>query len=155
MVVFDEMNGENNTTALEFRYAKFWFHFHNIPNVCSNRKYAVALANSVGKFEEVETDEEGHHWGKTLRVKVKLDINKPLRRGTYLIIGASEKEKWIPITIEKLPDFCYMCGKLGHVLKECDEKNGTEEEEPQYGVWMRASGRHGQGPKLKKVTGKE
>lgn len=66
------MEGKNNTKALEFRYAKLWFHFQYISFVCSNRKYAIALANSVGKFEEVETDEEGRHWGETPRVKVKV-----------------------------------------------------------------------------------
>lgn len=70
LVVFDELNEKDNTATLDFRYAKFLFHFHKVPFVCSNRKYAKALANSVGKFKEVETDEEGRHWGETLRVKV-------------------------------------------------------------------------------------
>lgn len=29
-------------------------------------------------------------------------------------------EKWIPVTYEKLLDFCYACGKLGHMMKDCD-----------------------------------
>lgn len=30
-------------------------------------------------------------------------------------------ERWIPITYEKLPIFCYGCGKLDQVLKDCEE----------------------------------
>lgn len=47
-------------------------------------------------------------------------------------------ERWIPITYEKLPDFCYSCGRLGHVVKDCDEHLGTENSQLQYGSWLRA-----------------
>lgn len=58
-----------------------------------------------------------------------MDIKKPLRRGTKLKVGSMAEEKWIPITIEKLPDFCYQCGRLGHVMNECEEEDSEDEEE--------------------------
>lgn len=42
------------------------------------RKYATALGNSIGKFEEAETDEYGKMEGDTLRVKVRMDIENQL-----------------------------------------------------------------------------
>lgn len=46
---------------------------------------------------------------------------EPLKRGTNVKIGSMAEKTWIPITYEKLPDFCYYCGKLGHVFQECTE----------------------------------
>lgn len=70
-----------------------------------------------------------------------MDVNKPLRRGTNLIIGSFEEESWISITIEKLPDFCYRCDILRHVHKECDMEINEESMEPQYGSWLRENHR--------------
>lgn len=65
-----------------------------------------------------------------------------------------ESEKWIPITIEKLPDFCYNCGRVGHVVKECDGQMNDDEQELQYGVWMRAGSRSYHTGKAKKSEDK-
>lgn len=137
LLVFDELKGSCCPTSLEFRYAKFWFHFHKLPYVFFNRKYVEALANSVGEFEKVDTDENGRQWGETLRVRVKIDTSKPLRRGAQLFVGTTEEAKWIPITIEKLPDFYYGCGRMGHVQKDCDEEEEDNTQKAQYGSWLR------------------
>lgn len=88
-----------------------------------------------------EEDDEGRVWGETLKVKVRMETKKPLRRGTKIKVGSMAEEVWIPITIEKLPDFCYQCGRLGHVMNECEEDDSEEEdeEENQYSPWMRGS----------------
>lgn len=41
------------------------------------------------------------------------------------------------MTYEKLPDFCYGCGCLGHIIKGCESNSGTVEEELPYGAWLR------------------
>lgn len=50
------------------------------------------------------------------------------------------EERWVPITIEKHSDFWYQCGRLGHVMKDCEEDDSEEKEEGnQYGPWLRES----------------
>ncbi|KAL5801796.1 hypothetical protein ACOSQ3_033428 [Xanthoceras sorbifolium] len=47
------------------------------------------------------------------------------------------------IKYERLPDFCYGCGFIGHSVKECHNsevrKSIMEGVEPKFGVWLRAS----------------
>lgn len=41
------------------------------------------------------------------------------------------------MTYEKLPDFCYGCGLLGHTIKECEQYRGLNDEALPYGPWLR------------------
>jgi len=51
---------------------------------------------------------------------VKIDIRKPLRRGILVEGEDGEEDCWCLIKYEFIPNFCYSCGCLGHVEKECD-----------------------------------
>ncbi|KAJ8448892.1 hypothetical protein Cgig2_030748 [Carnegiea gigantea] len=54
-----------------------------------------------------------------------------------VIVG---KPLWIRFKYVKLPDYCYGCGKLGHVLKGCDTIIADDgDPNLQYGAWLRAS----------------
>lgn len=71
-----------------------------------------------------------------LRLKVEVDLNLSMRRGALLNLAELGKV-WIQFQYEKLPNFCYICGKLGHVQAECDddEARGFDNK---YGPWLRA-----------------
>jgi len=50
------------------------------------------------------------------------------------------KTLWIRFKYVKLPDFCYGCGRLGHVLAACDLVEAEEgHSNLQYGACLRAS----------------
>lgn len=46
------------------------------------------------------------------RLRVNLDVRKPLRRGIF-IKYAKEERSWLSFQYEKLPNFCFFCGKMG------------------------------------------
>ncbi|KAL2944371.1 Lipoxygenase 2 chloroplastic [Bienertia sinuspersici] len=56
---------------------------------------------------------------------MKSNVNKPLPRGSTMKIGG--EKIWVDFRIERLPGFCYVCGCLGHSMKECDD---YDEESP-------------------------
>lgn len=137
IIVFDEPKANCCVEALDFQYVSFWVHFHKLPRVCFCRKYAVALGNSIGEFEAAEVGANEKIEGETLRVKVKINIKESLKRGTNVKTGSMAEKKWIPITYEKLPDFCYYCGRLGHVVHECHEEGVERSKERNFGVDLR------------------
>ncbi|XP_022150918.1 uncharacterized protein LOC111018954 [Momordica charantia] len=51
------------------------------------------------------------------------------------------KDLWCPLRYEKLPDFCYECGRMGHSGREHEQRppEGTFNGSAQYGSWLRAS----------------
>lgn len=82
---------------------------------------------------------------RSVRIKVLIDLKKPLKRGTRIRIDTSEP-CWIPTTYERLPSFCYWCGKSGHSFKDCDDYHERDDQgddagdrELPYGDWMKAS----------------
>lgn len=64
-------------------------------------------------------------------------MKSPLKRGIFLQFGNKEEGQWRSITYEKLPNFCYGCGHLGHILKECEEFSGTHDDDLPYRPWLR------------------
>lgn len=102
----------------------------------------------IGKFEKVDLDEDSDCWGQSLRVRVSINIHKPLKRGILMKLGAMAEERWVRIAYEKIPDFCYGCGMLGHLIMDCKKRPEEQENEPRFGASMRYSGyqkRYGEG----------
>jgi hypothetical protein len=54
---------------------------HNTPLACMNLNIGHQIGSSMGHVEEVDVDDGGMGWGESLRVKVTLDLQKPLMRG--------------------------------------------------------------------------
>jgi hypothetical protein len=83
-----------------------------------------AIGGEMGEFLEMDKGEDGSAVGRFLRIKIRLDIRKPLMRGVSVHV---EKEGelqplWCPVMYEYLPDFCFTCGIIGHIDRVCEKK---------------------------------
>lgn len=85
------------------------------------------LVIKIGVFKEADVGDDAKAVGRWLRIKVVIDIRKPLMRGITVKVGDAEKEKWCSFLYEFLPDFCYMCGHIGHTDRQCEMKLGKDE----------------------------
>lgn len=107
-----------------------------------NVKFARKVGKDIGKVVETERDEKGFIWGKYVRLRVSIDITKPLRRGV-LVDMPDGKKAWAPLKYERLPNFCFWCRRLGHGDRDCEDKLQLLEKDgnakAQYGPWLRAS----------------
>ncbi|KAL2930103.1 Retrotransposon Gag-like protein 3 [Bienertia sinuspersici] len=61
-------------------------------------------------------------------MKVLINVDKPLRRGLRIGINPTTS-KWVDIKYERLGDFCYYCGRPGHVDRDCYNINRMPKEE--------------------------
>jgi hypothetical protein len=87
-----------------------------------SREVGFKLGASVGKVEEVDTDKDGIGWGECLRVKILIDLYKPLSRGRMLKFDG--KSFLIGFKYEHLPKFCFHCGVICHGIEGCLKRNG-------------------------------
>ncbi|KAK1612052.1 hypothetical protein QYE76_035725 [Lolium multiflorum] len=105
--------------------------------ILMNKATGEMIGEKVGEWMEVDVGEDGFAAGEYLRVKVRIDITKPLMRGMLIQVGDGERIKWCPFEYEFLPEFCYSYGIIGHDDKGCPIPV-TRGEEKQYGNWLRA-----------------
>lgn len=135
-LVLSSPTATDQPLEMNFNICAFWVQVHNIPFECMLKEMAVLLGGKLGEVEEVECEGPGGWAGPFLRTRVKIDISKPLRRG--MKIRSSEgKYLWYPIRYEKLLDFCYDCGMIGHSSRACDNRSTVHQN--QYDDWLHAT----------------
>ncbi|KAH1114470.1 hypothetical protein J1N35_007848 [Gossypium stocksii] len=79
--------------------------------------------------------------GEFCRIRVNLDVQKPLRRGIFVSPNRQGKT-WLSFKYESLPTFCFGCDRLGHGVKDCTkiplgDQVKTEDELP-YSITLKA-----------------
>jgi hypothetical protein len=117
----------------EYAYASFpiWIRVFKLPLGRMNQDTAEAIGNEVGEFVEAEVGEDGTAVGEFLRIKVRLQVAEPLRRGILVQVDGGEKVRWRNFEYEFLPEFCFTSGIVGHEDKCCNivqmDDRGTAE----------------------------
>lgn len=89
----------------------------------------------------MDTDDDDKCLGTFMRLRVKYDVSKSLRRSAKLTLDHKLPPVRVLLRYEKLPDYCYICGLLGHQLKSCHMKNYDLEYNDfkyPYVLWLRA-----------------
>jgi hypothetical protein len=140
VLVLKEVDDCTPPLQMDFTKALFWVQVHDMPLTCMNKGVGFRIGESLGKVEEVDVTSEGIGWGRCLRIRIFLDLTKPLERGRALLING--KSVWISFKYEKLPQFCYSCGRIFHGKNNCRGSGGFrlngEAVVKQWGAWMRA-----------------
>ncbi|MBA0760078.1 hypothetical protein Gotri_022860 [Gossypium trilobum] len=98
----------SNLHLVEF---PFWLKIGSCPPECENKDLTHAIGSN---FEGIISSELN---GDFCRIKVELDVQKPLRRGIF-ILASMQGKSWVPFKYENLPGFCFGCGRMGHGIKE-------------------------------------
>ncbi|KAK9922916.1 hypothetical protein M0R45_031353 [Rubus argutus] len=80
-VLLEEPDGNMAPSLMQLKHIDLWVQCHNLPLKKMSIRMGGAIGNKLGKFLEVDCDEFGACVGKFMRVKVRLDISKPLLCG--------------------------------------------------------------------------
>ena len=117
LVALHQYDGDIHISEINFQWVSFWVQVHDIPIRFMTREVTENICDTVGTVCQSSggVDEDG---GRFMRVKVKLDILLPLCRGRVVTLE-SGKTVWVNFKYERLPNFCYWCGRLTHSDKEC------------------------------------
>nr|XP_020146914.1 uncharacterized protein LOC109732126 [Aegilops tauschii subsp. strangulata] len=153
LLVVEDFDPAKSTKDYKFMTVPIWVRVFDLPLGMMCREAGLAIGDIVGEALEVDAGSDGMAVGKFLRVKVRMDITKPIMRRFVLEKDGGkaqendeitereqerkEEEKWCRFEYEFLPDFCYTCGMLDHVDKECSYKL-KKGESKQFGPWLKA-----------------
>lgn len=112
LLLVSDLNGEVQPFKLDLACVPFWVQIHDLPLINMNREVGEKVGKEIGEFILVDMDEQGVGWGKSFRVRVKIDVKEPLLRGKKVKLGG--QSMWVYFQYEKLSLFCYGCGRIWH-----------------------------------------
>jgi hypothetical protein len=136
-----EFDGLTPIEDMEFGNAAFWVRMYRLPLACMGRDVGLQVGSTVGEVVDIDVLDDGVGWGEYLRVKIRIDLSKPLARGR--IIKVQEKELWVAFQYEKIPRLCFNCGVVMHNKQSCGglggRKKQREAKTDDYRSWLRVA----------------
>ncbi|GMY34303.1 hypothetical protein FCV25MIE_29545 [Fagus crenata] len=142
LLMLKEFDGSCPASQIQFSHCSFWVQLHGVPLFYMTKQTGERIGNTVGSVVEVDVPESGVSWGLSLRVRLYLDVTKPIPRGR-MVTFKSLGQMWVSFRYERLPWICFLSGILGHLERDCIERlrSGfrSTSDSKQYGPWLRAT----------------
>jgi hypothetical protein len=93
ILVINEFDGTIPSSQMAFNHSSFWVQIHDMPLLCMTKGIGMKIGGSMGRLLDVDLAGEGAGWGRCLRIRVEIDLSKPLERGRALKLEG--KSHWV------------------------------------------------------------
>ncbi|KAK3198469.1 hypothetical protein Dsin_021884 [Dipteronia sinensis] len=127
IIVLVKPSGLGDIQSLSFNLVDFWVQIHNLPLLCSSRDIRVFLGKMIGDVKDIDLDTGKRDDGRFIRVRVGIRVDEPLKRCLRVDIKGSVTITTMLLRYERLQDYCFKCGRLGHSLIECSAVGGIRD----------------------------
>jgi hypothetical protein len=132
MVLYDD---KKELEALRFQDILIWIRVFKLSMGMMKISVAEIIDNEVEIYIDADVDESESAAGSFLRIKMRIDIAKPMMRGVTIDTEREgDVERWCPFEYEFLPELCHYGGIIGHVDKSYTAPMPIQE--GQFGKWL-------------------
>ncbi|CAB4306969.1 unnamed protein product [Prunus armeniaca] len=121
LVLLYEIQPGKEVREVEASMASFWVQMHGVPLLNMTTVVARKIGSVLGQVLEVDYTEGEECIGRFLRVRIRLDVQQSLMRGSFVEFP-EEGATWVDFRYEFLPEYCFLYGCLGHPSQICVEK---------------------------------
>ncbi|KAI5020787.1 hypothetical protein ZWY2020_045675 [Hordeum vulgare] len=115
-VIMAPYDGFTRPSTIVLDKIEIWAQIHDFPE--GYFPLIKSLAATIGEFVFAEPKSQDFE-GNFFRVRVKINVREPLRNALSLV--KNMKRQIFRVKYERLPDWCAVCGHLGHLHKECGD----------------------------------
>lgn len=139
MLALEPVGEYEDPVKVPLWHVSIWIQIHELPMGLMTESVGKALGNFFGEFLEYDTKNNTSIWREYMRLRVKLDVRKPLKRKKK-ITKKDGKEITVTCKYERLGEFCFLCGLFSHTERFCRkfiDKRGIEGEK-EWGLWLKA-----------------
>ncbi|KAL5760881.1 hypothetical protein ACOSQ2_019719 [Xanthoceras sorbifolium] len=142
LLVLEEQKDVGKLSLMKFKYVKFWLQIYNVSLMCMTRDIGLFLSKQINIMRDIDVGALRDYIGKYIRVRVGVEIDKPLKRYLKTNIGEPNNVVVMLLRYKRLLEYFFWCGFVGHSFLEClHESNQTMEERSKqfrFEAWMRA-----------------
>lgn len=144
MLVYHQIHNEEDPSQVALNVMNIWVQIHGIPKGFILEFFLESIGNFVGKYVKSDPASFDGTWRQYVRIRVQLDVQKPLKR-RMKIKREGGSWNWVNFKYERMENFCFVCGIIGHTERECNVVYAHPEKEVEraYGTWLRAQNRGG------------
>ncbi|KAL8527866.1 hypothetical protein ACS0TY_005620 [Phlomoides rotata] len=90
VVTLKELERGEQPATMNLNRASFWVRLYELPMVARNHKIVELIVGKIGELLEVGSSTLGG-FGMSVRVKVKVDLQKPIKCGIHLELNKEHK----------------------------------------------------------------
>ena len=112
-VIIKPYDGVTKPSTIKMDTIEIWAQIHDVLDLYAH--LVPALAAKVGEVLFAEPPSQDFA-GNFYRVWLRIDVTKPLKNPVSMV--RNSKCQIYRVKYEKLPDWCAVCGMLGHLFKE-------------------------------------
>jgi hypothetical protein len=77
ILVLNEFDGQC-PSQMAFMHSPVWIQVHDMPLLCMTTGVGTKIGASLGELEDVDVAGNGVGWGRCLRLRVSINLSKPL-----------------------------------------------------------------------------
>ncbi|KAF7140564.1 hypothetical protein RHSIM_Rhsim06G0091800 [Rhododendron simsii] len=134
-------------SEMDFNTSPFWVQIHGLPVEKMTKVNAEIIGKRFACLLGIEAVSDGLLLQRSfLRVRVEVNISQPLPKGFWMRRkNPTGTDLWISYKYERLSDFCFACGRLGHENKNCKFVTREEGLSSGYGPELRTGSIRGPG----------
>ncbi|XP_016743170.1 uncharacterized protein [Gossypium hirsutum] len=113
LLILHQLMDRDDPLKVPLIYANFWVQIHEVPLGFFSEALERQIGDFIGKFIEYNGSNLGKGVRHYLRIRVKLDVRKPLKRKKKILFSSGICS-YVSFKYERLTLFCFFCGRLGH-----------------------------------------
>jgi len=128
LLILDILPEDGNSRQMNLQFVQFWIQIHDIPIGLMSEKVGKDIGNFIGEFLEYDAKNNSNHLRSYMRIRVLLDVTKPLKRQKKIKKPGGDSG-YIRFKYERLGNYCYFCGMLGHIEDFCEKLYDLQEDD--------------------------
>lgn len=118
VLLIKSLKPDEQASSMEISHLHIWVQVYDLPIGFRVESILRSIGDFIGKFIQDDSRDDVSSSRNYLRIKVALDVQQPIKRRMKIKRSGGEW-LWIQFKYERLPQFCFFCGILGHADKFC------------------------------------
>ncbi|CAL1402604.1 unnamed protein product [Linum trigynum] len=119
VVALRKWDGEHKAKPSDIPIVTLWVQMHDLSQSLKDEESIQAVVEFIFPYHHCidQSNFEFRGWLKFIRAKVEFNLDKPIPIRFEYPLG--EISIWVNFKYEQIMDICYFCGKLGHLIQNC------------------------------------